>query len=77
LAIAANATSASFSTNECATGPPIAVGERVDGFELRMGDGGLRAERQVFAASELDRIVHQGGYAVVTWRHEVRAVSTE
>lgn len=36
--------------------PPVAIGERVDGLKLGMGDRGLRDDRQVGAVCERDQV---------------------
>jgi hypothetical protein len=44
--------------DEGAADAPVPVGERVDGLELRVGDGGLDDRRQIRSVHERDEVVH-------------------
>lgn len=53
------------------SGAPVAVGERVDGLELGVGDGGLGERRQHFAGREPAQVVQEPIHLLRRWRHEV------
>ncbi len=59
---------------ECTTGAAIAVGERVNGLELRVCDRGLSEHRHVGATREGDDVSHQRWDTAVVGRHEQRGV---
>ena len=56
---------------------PVAVRERMDGLELRMGDRGLCEHRQVCPSRELHEVVDQLGHRLMVRWHEVCLVRTE
>jgi hypothetical protein len=65
-----------MSMNKGTTGAPVAVGERVDGLELRVRDRGLGQQPQIGAPGEAHQVVHQRRYVCVVRRNELRPMWT-
>src|SRR5690606_5421117 len=53
------ALAAEHRVDERATGPSVAIGERMDSFKLGMGQGGMYEDRKVVAVDERDQVIHQ------------------
>ena len=47
------------------SGAPVAVHERMDGLELRMGDGRLRQRRKRVIVAEGEQVVQKAGLSLV------------
>ena len=60
-----------------ATSPAVAIGEWVDGLELRVGDGDLGQHGEISSPHERDQVIRRSDHAIVVRGNEVSEMRTE